>query len=62
MPKGHKAALRWHYGLVTEPPTNRSAKEYLALNLQKFYLLEEGILVHYLCPSSLDFTELLLDC
>lgn len=39
------AALQWHFGMVTEPPSDRVGKEYLAQHLPKKYQLEGDILV-----------------
>ena len=41
------AALQWHFGIVTEPPSDRIGKEYLAQHLPKRYKLEGDILVCY---------------
>ena len=49
------AALRWHFGLVTEPPSDRGGKEYLVLHLPKVYQLEGDTLVRYFAASSMDF-------
>ena len=42
------AALQWHFGIVTEPPSDRVGKEYLAQHLPKKYQLEGDILVRYI--------------
>lgn len=39
------AALQWHFGIVTEPPSDRAGKEYLAQHLPKRYQLEGDNLV-----------------
>lgn len=39
------AALQWHFGMVTEPPSDRVGKEYLAQHLPKRYHLEGDTLV-----------------
>ena len=39
------AALQWHFGLVTEPPSDRVGKEYLVRHLSKHYYLEDDTLV-----------------
>ena len=44
------AALQWHFGIVTEPPSDRAGKEYLARHLPKRYQLEGDILVR--CSAS----------
>lgn len=41
------AALQWHIGIVTEPPSDRVGKEYLAQHLPKRYQLEGDSLVRY---------------
>ena len=53
MPKGTKividpatsAALQWHFGVVTEPPSDCIGKEYLAQHFPKRYQLEDDTLV-----------------
>lgn len=42
------AALQWHFGVVTEPPSDRVGKEYLVQHLPKRYRLDGDILVRYL--------------
>ncbi|KAL8992992.1 MAG: hypothetical protein Q9188_007448 [Gyalolechia gomerana] len=39
------AALQWHFGIVTEPPSDRVGKEYLAQHLPKRYQLEGDTLI-----------------
>ena len=39
------AALQWHFGIVTEPPSDRIGKEYLAQHFPKRYQLEDDTLV-----------------
>ncbi|KAL9028993.1 MAG: hypothetical protein Q9196_002714 [Gyalolechia fulgens] len=39
------AALQWHFGIVTEPPSDRIGKEYLAQHLPKQYQLEGNTLI-----------------
>ena len=41
------AALQWHCGIVTEPPSDRVGKEYLVQHFSKKYRLEGDILVRY---------------
>lgn len=45
--KAKNAALQWHFGLVTEPPSDHIGREYLAQVLPKSYRLEDGILVYF---------------
>ena len=44
---GPNAALQWHFGMVTEPPSDRVGKEHLAQHLSKIYRLEGDTLVGY---------------
>lgn len=46
------AALQWHFGIVTEPPSDRVGKEYLAQHLPKHYQLEGDNLVRYSAPQT----------
>lgn len=46
------AALQWHFGLVTEPPSDLVGKEYLAQHLPKRYQLEGDTLVRYTPPQT----------
>ena len=41
------AALQWHFGIVTEPPSDLVGKEYLAQHIPKKYQLEGDTLVRY---------------
>ena len=44
-------ALQWHFGIITEPPSDRAEKEYLAQYLPKHYHLEGDVLVRILFLS-----------
>ena len=46
------AALQWHCGVVTEPPSDRVGKEYLVQHLPKKYQLEGDILVRYFASQT----------
>ena len=46
------AALQWHFGIVTEPPSDRVGKEYLAQFLPKRYRLEGDTLVRYFASQT----------
>ena len=46
------AALQWHFGIVTEPPSDRVGKEYLAQHLPKHYQLEGDTLVRCSAPQT----------
>lgn len=56
------AALQWHFSIVTEPPSDRVGKEYLAQHLPKHYQLEGDTLVHFLLLKHGFYIELRLDC
>ena len=44
--KATDAALQWHFGVITEPPSSHAGKEYLTRHLPKQYQLEGDTLVH----------------
>lgn len=46
------AALEWHFGIVTEPPSDRVGKEYLAQHLPKRYQLEGDTLVRHFASQT----------
>lgn len=46
------AALQWHFGIVTEPPSDRVGKEYLAQYLPKRFQLEGDTLVRYFASQT----------
>jgi len=46
------AALQWHFGIVTEPPSDQAGKEYLAQHLPKRYQLEGVTLVRYIASQT----------
>lgn len=46
------AALQWHFGIVTEPPSDRVGKEYLARHLPKHYQLKGDTLVRCSAPQT----------
>lgn len=46
------AALQWYFGIVSEPPSDRVGKEYLARYLPKRYRLENDTLVRYLASQT----------
>ena len=55
------AALQWHFGIVTEPPSDRVGKEYLAQHLSARYHLEGNTLVCSILPGFGLHIELHLD-
>lgn len=48
MGKKKTMALQWYCGMVTEPPSDRGGKVFLAQHLPKVFQLEGDILVRYL--------------
>ena len=47
-----RAALQWHFGLVTEPPTDRVGKEFLAQYATSKYQCKGDALVRYPHPET----------
>lgn len=46
------AALQWHFGIVTEPPSDHAGKQYLAQHMPKAYQLHGDTLVRYTASAS----------
>lgn len=51
--KATNAALQWYCGIVTEPPSDRVGKEYLAQHLPKIFQLDGDNLVSFFPSQTL---------